>query len=368
MKRGLRYSAVAVLLAGLAGGAVYYRHFAEQSAPAQSSAVESSAAESPQAAMTMPVEAEAVTVDRMTTEIRAVGTLQSNEAVVLAPEIAGRISEILFEEGERVAAGEPLVKLDSEILEAELAQARANLALSRANYERANTLARQGTGTERARDEALAQLRSDEAHLALAEARLAKATIRAPFAGVLGLRGTSVGAYVTPGERIVNLEQTDPLKVDFRIPEVYLSDVRVGQRIEVTVDARPGESFGGEIYAIDPLVDVSGRAIRLRARIPNSDGRLNPGLFARVSIIVDVRENAVIVPEAAIVPRRDGNFVFRVEDGKAILTRVEIGERRPGQVEILSGLAPDATVVTAGQQRLQDGAPVQVAAAATAGT
>jgi membrane fusion protein (multidrug efflux system) len=366
MKRGFRYGAVAVVLAGLAGGAVFYRHYAEQPAVAQSAAPDSPDPDSstPQAAaMAMPVETAKVAVDTVVSAISAIGTLQSSESVVLGPEIAGRISEIRFKEGERVEAGDVLVKLDTEVLEATLAQARANLTLSKANYDRAKTLASQGTGTVRARDEALAQWRTDTAIVALAEARLAKATIRAPFSGTLGLRSVSVGAYVTPGERIVNLEQTDPLKVDFQVPEIYLARVHEGQTIEVTVDARPGEVFKGEIYAIDPKIDVGGRAIRLRARIPNPEGRLSPGLFTRVSIIAGKRDDAILVPESALVPRQDGKFVYRVQDGKAVLTKVETGERRPGQVEILEGLGPDATVVTAGQQRLQDGTPVEVVTA-----
>ena len=369
MKRGIRYGAVAMGVAVLAGaGAVLYDNFSEQPASTSSApdlsvapaAGPTSGAAAQAAEPAMPVEAAPVQVDTVTAEIAAVGTLQSNESVVLGPEIDGRIAEILFREGEAVEAGTVLVRLDTEILEAELVQARANLTLSEANYERANTLAAQGTGTVRARDEALAQLQSDRANLTLAEVRLENASVRAPFEGVLGLRSVSVGAYVRPGDRIVNIEQIDPLKVDFRVAEVFLSSVRVGQQIDVTVDAWPGEIFKGRIYAIDPQVDVGGRAIRLRARIPNADGRLSPGLFARVAIIIDERENAILVPEAALVPRQDGKFVYRIEDGKALLTKVEVGRRLPGRVEILEGLGPDAVVVTAGQQRLHDGAPVDV--------
>ncbi|WP_119460287.1 efflux RND transporter periplasmic adaptor subunit [Rhodospirillaceae bacterium SYSU D60014] len=375
MNRGIGYGAVAVGIAALVGvGAVLYDNFSERSASTETAAPDLSvapaagpesdsgngAAAAPAAEPAMPVEAAPVQVDTVTAEIEAVGTLQSNESVVLGPEIDGRIAEILFREGEAVEKGKVLVRLDTEILEAELAQARANLILSEANYERANTLANQGTGTVRARDEALAQMQTDRANLILAEVRLENASIRAPFEGVLGLRSVSVGAYVRPGDRIVNIEQIDPLKVDFRVAEVFLPNVRVGQKIDVTVDALPGEIFRGQIYAIDPQVDVSGRAIRLRARIPNPEGRLSPGLFARVSIIVEQRENAVLVPEAALVPQQDGKFVYRIEDNKALLTKVEVGRRLPGQVEILEGLGPDAVVVTAGQQRLRDGAPVDV--------
>jgi membrane fusion protein (multidrug efflux system) len=306
------------------------------------------------------VEAARVIVDTVVEDLQAVGTLRPDEAVTVVPEIAGRVERIAFKEGQVVAAGDVLVKLDDSILVAERAKARSDLTLARANHERALKLAGQGMGTIRARDEALGAFQAAQANLALAEARLEKSTIRAPLSGVLGLRSVSVGAYVAPGERIVELADIDPIKLDFRVPELALTDLRAGQRVHVALDALPGRSFEGEIYAIDPIVDVAGRAIRLRARIPNPRRELSPGLFARVRLVVERRENALLVPESAVFARDGKPFVYRVVDGRAVLTAVALGQRRPGEVELRRGVGRDDVVVTAGQQQVRDGAALEV--------
>lgn len=314
----------------------------------------------PAAVTTSPVQVARAAIATVIDTVEAVGDLHSNESAVIAPELSGRIVAIGFNEGEEVSRGKALFSLDDAIYQAELAQAQASLELSQTNYARAEELLARSAGSETARDEALAQQRVDEASLALAQARLEKMTIRAPFDGVVGLRTVSQGDYVVPGQKIVVLVDTDPIKVDFRIPEIYLSELRAGQKIQVTVDALPGETFEGEVYAIDPVIDVNGRAIRLRALVTNRDGRLRPGLFARVDVNVDTRENAVLIDESALIARANGKFVYQVQAGRAQLTKVELGLRRPGQIEIVDGLAPDAVVVTAGHERLEDGAPVEI--------
>lgn len=354
MSAGWKILAGLLVLAAAGGGAAYHLK-AERSA-----AIAQTAKPAPQQNAGPPVEVAEVTVDTVRTEITAVGSLLPNEAVTIQPEISGRISRILFEDVQRVDRGAPLVELDKDILQAELAQAQANLSLSKANYDRADTLLKQGTGTVRARDEAVARLRSDEAGVDLAKARLDKATIRAPFSGVLGLRSISLGRYVTPADTIVTLQQIDPLKAEFRVPEVYLTAVRVGQKIEMTADALAGQSFTGEIYAIDPQVDVNGRSLRIRALVPNPDLALSPGLFIRLTIIAETRPDAVLVPESSVTPVGQKRFVYRLVEDKAVLTEVQLGERRPGLVEVLSGLKPKDVVVVAGQLRLRDGIKVDV--------
>lgn len=295
-------------------------------------------------------------------DIRAFGTLVANESVVVSPEIPGRVAKILFNEADRVEIGDVLIELDAEMLSAELTKARSDAVLATANYERATTLAKQGTGTLRARDEAAAAYHAAQANVTLAEARLAKTTIRAPFSGVVGFRSISVGAYVSPGDHIVELASIDPLKVDFRVSEVFLPHLRVGLPVRMTVDARPGEAIAGEIVAVDPIVDVNGRAVRLRAHVRNPDGHLLPGMFARIRIVVEERPQALLVPEAAIFQDGADLFVYRVDGGKAVRTQVSIGRRLPGQVEVQSGLASDAVVVTAGHQQLRDGARIEIVA------
>lgn len=336
----------------VAGGAWWFFYFEQPQA-------EGAPAPGGDAAMAVPVETAPVHIGPIQRRLTAVGSLRSNESVIIRPEVAGRIAEIRFDEGERVRKGQPLVILDDSIYRAEVDEVQASLVLSQANHERALDLLRRGAGTTKARDEALAKLRADEAALALARARLDKTVITAPFEGMIGLRRVSVGDFVNIGQDIVNLEQIDPLKADFRVAEVYLGAVRPGQKIELSADAFPGETFTGEVYAIDPLIDESGRSIVLRARLPNSDNRLRPGLFVRVTLVLNEREDAIQIPEQALVPQGQDQFVFRVVDGKAELTKVTAGIRRDGMVEITEGLGPDDEVVTAGQLKIRDGAPVQ---------
>ena len=288
-------------------------------------------------------------------QIEAVGSLRSNESVIVRPEIAGRITEILFEEGQPVRRGAPLVRLDSSIPRAQVAQARAAIALSRANFARADELAGKGAGTQRARDEAVAKLAADEAALALAQATLDKSTIVAPFDGVLGLRQISLGDYVNPGQAMVNIESLEQLKVDFRIPEVYSRLVAVNQSINLRLDALPNGSFDGKVYAIDPALDPNGRAAILRARLPNTDKQLRPGMFARVTLTVEDRTNAVLVPETALVPAGQDITIFKLVGGKAIQTKLRIGLRRNGEVEVLEGLSADDQIVAEGGVKLRNG-------------
>jgi membrane fusion protein, multidrug efflux system len=296
----------------------------------------------------------------VTEDIRAVGSLQPNESVVVAPEIAGRIAAIRFREGEPVAAGAVLVELDSGILRAELAKARSDLTLAQANHQRAITLANQGIGTLRARDEAVAALQVEQANVALAEARLEKTVVASPFDGLAGLRAVSVGAFVTPGARIVEIAYVDPIKVDFRVPELALPALRPGSASTSMRTVWPGRTFDGTIYAIDPIVDPNGRAVRLRARVPNPDGALSPGLFARVRIAVGRREAAILVPESAVFVADGRTLVYRLADGRATLAEVTLGQRLPGRVEVVAGLAAGDIVITAGHQQLRDGLKVEV--------
>jgi membrane fusion protein (multidrug efflux system) len=356
--RASKYLLGSLVIAALAAaGSFAYFHDAEGTLPTK-------AANDPRpdrkGARGVPVEVARVASRDLVIDISAVGTLQPNEAVVIQPEVAGRIARFGFEEGARVNKGDVLVALDPDILKAELDRAKSDLRLAVANYERTNTLARQGSATLRARDEARAALDAARANQELADARLKRATIRAPFPGIVGLRRLSVGEYVSVGTRIVELADIDPIKVDFRVPEVHLTSIRRYQSIVVTVDARPGETFDGRLYAIDPIVDENGRAIRLRATVANPEHKLSPGLFARVRIIVDRRLAAMLVPESAVFADKDKKFVYRVVEGKAVLTQVEVGLRRPGEVEILSGLDSAAEVVTAGQQQIREGSVLQV--------
>ncbi len=297
-------------------------------------------------------------------EISAVGSLRSNESVVIQPEITGRVSEIAFNEGEPVARGALLIRLDDSVHRAELQQAQAQLALSRANFERASDLFKRGNASARARDEALAQLRVAEANTALAQALLEKTALTAPFDGVLGLRHVSAGDYVKPGDKVVNLESINPVKVDFRIPEIHAAVLKAGQEITVMLDALPGKSFRGIVYAIDPLIDPNGRAVILRATVENPEHTLRPGMFARVNLVLSQRDDAIMLPETAVFPIGEKRFVYKVADGKAVRAEVATGLRREGRVEILSGVTLSDEIVLEGSFKVQDGRPLTPVSAA----
>lgn len=306
----------------------------------------------------MPVEAEAAVAQKLSQEIIAVGSLRSTESVSLSSEIAGRLVKINFREGQPVEKGTLLFELDDSIYRAEVEQARAALTLSERNNERAVDLFSRKLVSTRERDEAAAKLDVDRASLQLAQARAAKTRIRAPFDGIVGLRAVSPGDYVNPGQALAPLEQISALKVDFRLSEAALSRIAVGQVLNLEVDAYPGETFPGKVYAIDPSLAEETRSIGVRARVPNDKNRLRPGLFARVKLVIAERPNAVLVPEQAIVPQGEQLFVYLIEDGKAVLKPVQVGLRQAGRAEIVQGVSPGDLVITAGVQKIGPGSPV----------
>ncbi len=307
----------------------------------------------------VPVEVAPVSVETVLIEVSAVGTLLSNESVILRPEIAGLVTEIAFEEGANVTEGDLLFGLEDSIYQAELEDARARLLLSQRNYERAKDLYDRGAGTARSRDEAEAELRTARAAVELGTARLEKTRIHAPISGVVGLRNVSEGDYVEAGDDLVNLEDIQSLKVDFSIPERYLANLSVGQSVQISADAFPGQIFTGEVYASNPLINVAGRSIEVRARIDNRQSKLRPGLFVRVRLELDRRERAIVIAEQALVPRDQEIYVYKVVEGAAVMTQIVTGQRKFGKVEVLEGLTESDIVVVAGQLKLRDGAKVQ---------
>lgn len=316
----------------------------------------------------MPVETTQVAVEPVNRRLSAVGTLQSDESVVISAEIAGRVEQIAFDEGEKVEAGQVLLRLDDSVLKAELDRAAAGLGLSRANYKRAEALLKDRAISERERDEAYAKWQLDEAAVRLAQANRAKTVIRAPFSGRLGLRNVSPGSYLRPGDSIVTLDAVDPIKVDFRVPEGFARQVAVGQTLQVTVDAVPGSTFAGEVIAIAPQLDAQGRSMLLRARLANERHLLNPGMFARVSLVIEERAEALMVPEEALIAQGDSQLVYKVVDGKVEASPVKLGIRQKGRVEILEGVRAGDTVITAGHLKVRPGMPVTVLPTVAANT
>jgi membrane fusion protein (multidrug efflux system) len=307
------------------------------------------------------VEAAKVSVVKLPNALGAVGSLRSDETVIVRPEVAGRVSHILFREGERVTKGQVLVKLDDSVQRADLDRARANLTLSKTKHERSIDLRNKGFISNQALDEAENTLKVAQADAELMSARSNKAAIQAPFSGTIGLRLISVGDYVKEGQDLVNLESLDALKVDFRLPELALSQLRDGQTLQITLDAIPDKAYDGKVVAINPLIDANGRAIVIRAQVPNKDGRLRPGMFARVRLFTSDSKETIVVPEESLFPIGEDKFVYKVVEGKATRQKIEIGQRREGKVEVVNGLAPEDVVVTAGVMKLREGASVTVA-------
>lgn len=315
----------------------------------------SHAADAPQG---LPAEVVHVQSKSLVHSIEAVGSLRANESVILRPEQSGKVEQILFEEGTRVATGAPLFVLDASLYEAELRQAQARVSLSQIAYQRAESLLKKRVGSQQDKDSALAQLRVDQAQEALARTRLEKMTINAPFTGIIGLRQVSPGDYVNVGQDLVELTDISTMKVDFRIPENHLASLFVGQIISVTIDALGGKTFSGKIYAISPSIDDRGHNIAVRAEIPNTDNNLRPGLFAKIEVITQTDNSALMIPEEAIIPQNNSFFVLKVVDGMISRVPVEMGIRRGAEVNILEGLAQGDVIVTAGQIKLFPGMPV----------
>lgn len=319
-----------------------------------------------------PVEAAVARTDTLSLEVRAVGSLEAEAQIEVRPEIDGHVTSIHFREGDRVDRGQVLVRLDQNKLQAEVEAARATVQRTRAEMEnlrrrvaRNDSLLARGAISEQSFDDletqlntARAQLEQARANLNLAEQRLDDATIAAPFAGRTGARSFDLGDYVRVGDPLFALVDDQPLEIGFSVPERYLGRLHRGSPVSLTVRSAPDRTYRGQVDFVSPFVDEQSRTVRLKARVPNPGAELRPGQFANVRLELESRP-AVIVPEATVVPREGGNVAFLVEDGRAVRRQVDIGARRRGLVEVLSGVAAGDTVVVAGQQNLRDGAEVR---------
>lgn len=307
----------------------------------------------------LPVEVATASQDVLEQRIETVGTLRADESVVLRPELGGRVEKILFDDGQAVEAGTKLLVLDTAILEAELADAKARSLLARSEHQRNKDVHSKGLGSVQDLDRARAELLRAQAGEKLAKVRLDKMTLHAPFSGILGLRKVSLGDFLQPGDTVVELVAVERLKLDFQVPERHAAKVQVGQKVLVRVDAWPSRRFEGELYAIAPRANEGGRSLMLRARLDNPDQALLPGMFARISLVMGAGAKTLTIPEQAIIPEGEQLFVYRVNNGKAVKTAVTTGRREATRVEILDGLNEGDQVVTGGQIKLQDGSDVQ---------
>ena len=291
-------------------------------------------------------------------DMEAIGTARANEALDVTAKVSNRITAIRFREGQQVQAGDVLVEFDSEQTSANLAEAQAALDESRSQFKRSRELFATQALSESQLDQIQATLSANEARVAGARSQLNDTIIRAPFAGRVGLRQISNGSFVSPGTVIATLDDTSVIKLDFSVPEVFLSSLKEGMEIAAGTSAYPNEQFKGRVSSIDSRLDPVSRAVMMRARIDNRDGRLKPGMFMTVRLKRS-EAPALLIPEQALIPEGDRKFVFLVREGKAVKTEVTIGRRRPGEVEVVKGVAAGDVIISEGIQKVRDGSPVK---------
>jgi membrane fusion protein (multidrug efflux system) len=310
----------------------------------------------------MLVEVSPVIVGSITESIQAVGTLEAVASITVRPEIAGVIRRIHFQDGQVVERAAPLVELDPEELQSQVAQAAAEENMALVTYERLKRITDEQSAIVPAQqmDEARMAWHAAASNRHLYAARLKKTTIRAPFSGTLGLRRVSTGDYLQPGQDIVNLEDLRTLHVDFKVAEVWLSRLHVGQALTVTTDAFPNTTFEGQVTAIDPRVDAVNRSVAARAVIPNPAGTLRPGLFVTVRLTLGEDPRALLIPEEAGFLRQEKSLVFRIEGRIARLKEVTLGARERGMVHVRTGLNEGDAVVRTGTHKLHDGDRVSI--------
>ena len=307
----------------------------------------------------MPAEVALAIHDTVVDAIGATGQIEAIQSVDLRPEVDGRIVDILVREGQGVAAGTPLFKVDDAELKAQVAKAEADRDMAQRNLERTKQLMTQNASSQSDLEKADAGYRSAQASYDLLKTRLDRTVVRAPFAGLAGRRLVSIGTYVNAQTPLISLQSINPQHATFQVPERYADRLRQGQLVSFQVAALPGKNFSGEVVFVDPVVELPGRTILVKARVPNPEHRLQAGMFIEARLATDIRPNAVVVPEDAILPLQGQTYIWLVKGGKADRRQVTLGVRTAGWVEIQAG-SVDAgdSVVVGGAERLFPGANV----------
>ncbi len=300
----------------------------------------------------------AVRAERVSQKLEALGNARANESVDISSKTSNIVTAVTFRDGERVKRSQVLVQLDDAQARADVAAAQAAVTESESLYNRSRELLNTQALSKSSFDQLVATLAANRARLGAAQARLADTVIRAPFSGRVGLRRVSVGTLISPGDVITTLDDTSVIKLDFSVPENFLASIREGLSIRATAPAFPGRSFAGSVASIDSRVDMNTRSVTVRALLTNEDGALKPGMFLNVTLANDERE-ALVIPEEALTPEAERQYVFVVADGKVSRREVRIGVRRPGSVEVLAGLTAGERVIVEGTQKVRDGASVQ---------
>jgi membrane fusion protein (multidrug efflux system) len=303
--------------------------------------------------------ASVVKPERLLTQINALGTAHANEAVEVTSKTSNLVTAVRFHDGQKVEVGQVLIELDSAQARADLAAAEAASAESNSQLKRSQELIDTKIISPSQFEQLEATKKANEARVASARSRVADTIIRAPFSGRVGLRRVSVGSLVNPGTTITTLDDLSIIKVDFSVPENFLAGLREGLKVTATAAAFPGRQFAGTVTGVDSRIDPVTRSVTVRANVPNTDLALKPGMFLDVSLARDERQ-ALMVPEGALVPEQSKQFLFVVEDGRAVRREVRIGRRQPGKVEVVDGLQSGDQVIVEGTQKVREGAPVRL--------
>ncbi len=306
----------------------------------------------------MPVEVAAAIRDTVVDAIAATGQIEAVQSVELRPEVEGRIVEILVREGQDVGAGTGLFKVDDVELKAQVARAEADRDVAQRNLERTKQLIAQNASSQADLERADAGYRAAQASYDLLKTRLDRTVVRAPFGGVVGRRLVSIGTYVNSQTPLITLQSVNPQYASFDVPERYAERLRRGQLVSFQVAALPGKNFSGEVVFVDPVVSLPGRTILIKARVPNSEHQLQAGMFIEARLATNIRPNAVVVPEDALLPMQGATFVWVVKDAKATQRQVTVGVRTAGWAEVQSGVEAGDQVVVGGLERLFPNAPV----------
>lgn len=317
----------------------------------------------------VPVEVADVVSQKVTDRFHAVGTIEANETVKMVTEINAVVRSLPFNEGQTVAAGALIARLEDSDLKAEAARAQALRDQARTNHQRVKMLFDQQAASQQELDDTGSALKVAEANDVLADTRLAKTQLRSPLTGVVGRRLVSPGAYLSVGQLITEVASVDVMKISFSAPERYLPELRRGAPVQITTTAYPGAIFTGTISVVDPILDRVTRTVQVVARIPNRGRKLRPGMSADVTATLGERPNALTVPDEAIFAEGDQNFVYVVKPDSNIVARqaVVLGTRDSMRAEITSGLKAGDRVVSAGYQKLYEGARVMPTPAGGAG-
>jgi membrane fusion protein (multidrug efflux system) len=305
------------------------------------------------------VEVAAAFTDTVVDAITATGEIDAEQQIELRPDIEGRIVALLFREGERVAQGDSLIKIDDAELRAQVDRARADRDLAQQALARTRQLLVDKAAAPADLERAEATARSTTATLDLLTVQLSRTVVRAPFAGVIGQRLVSLGDYVTTGSKLLTLQTVSPMRVMFNVPERYAAVLRVGQTVQFQVAALPGRTFEARVDFVDPVVTLPARTITVKGVTPNNSGELQAGMFIEARLETAIRPSATIVPEEAIVPSASASYVWVVTGDKVTRREVETGVRTPGFVEIRKGVEPGEQVVIGGVDRLFEGAPIK---------